>query len=84
MLSIFFTDFDVKIFEENFGKIDLEPKLQRIFDKTKPTNLTRNWYYIQNQLLLIYNLNKDFSNPSFLFLLINCMNEIFMVCLNKK
>jgi hypothetical protein len=38
------TNFDIKILKENFGKIDLEPKLQRIFDKSKPVNLTKNWY----------------------------------------
>jgi hypothetical protein len=38
------TDFDTKILEKKFGKIDLEPKLQRIFDKSKPGNLTKNWY----------------------------------------
>ena len=30
--------------EENFGKVDLEPKLQRIFDKSKPVNFSKNWY----------------------------------------
>ena len=42
--SHYSTNFDIKILQENFGKIDLEPKLQRIFYKTKPVNLTRNWY----------------------------------------
>ena len=37
-------DFDIKILEENFGKINLEPKLQRIFDNSKPVNFTKNWY----------------------------------------
>ena len=37
-------DFDIKILEENFGKINLEPKLQRIFDNSKPINFTKNWY----------------------------------------
>ena len=40
--SQYSTDFDIKILQENFGKIDLEPKLERIFDKTKLVNLTRN------------------------------------------
>jgi hypothetical protein len=39
-----FTDSDIKILEENFGKIDFSPKLRRIFEKTKPVNLTKNWY----------------------------------------
>jgi hypothetical protein len=37
------TDDDIKILEENFGKINVSPKLQRIF-KSKPINLTKNWY----------------------------------------
>jgi hypothetical protein len=35
---------DIKILEENFEKVDLEPKLQRIFDKSKPVNFSKNWY----------------------------------------
>ena len=27
-----------------FEKIDLEPKLQRIFDKSKTVNFSKNWY----------------------------------------
>jgi hypothetical protein len=27
-----------------FGKVDLEPKLQRIFDKSKPINFSKNWH----------------------------------------
>ena len=38
------TDSDIKILEENYGKIELEPKLQRVFDKSKPINFTKNWY----------------------------------------
>jgi meiotically up-regulated gene 157 (Mug157) protein len=38
------TDSDTRILEENFGKINLEPKLQRIFDNSKPVNFARNWY----------------------------------------
>jgi predicted XRE-type DNA-binding protein len=38
------TSSDIKILEENFGKINLEPKLQRIFDKSKPVNFAKNWY----------------------------------------
>jgi hypothetical protein len=38
------TDTNIKILEENFGKVDLEPKLQRIFDKSKIVNFSKNWY----------------------------------------
>jgi hypothetical protein len=38
------TSSDIKILEENFGKINLEPKLQRIFDKSKPVNFAKKWY----------------------------------------
>jgi len=37
------TDEDTKILEKKFGKINVSPKLQRIF-KSKPVNLTKNWY----------------------------------------
>jgi len=37
------TDDDIRILEENFGKINVSPKLQKKF-KTKPINLTKNWY----------------------------------------
>jgi len=37
------TDEDIKILEQNFGKIDISPKIQRIF-KSKPVNLTKSWY----------------------------------------
>jgi hypothetical protein len=30
------TDSNIKILEENFGKIDFSPKLQRYFNKAKP------------------------------------------------
>jgi hypothetical protein len=76
------TDSDIRILEENFGKVNLEPKLQRIFNDSKPINLEK--IGIPDLLLLIYNLKKDFSNPNFLFLLINCMSGILMVCLNKN
>jgi hypothetical protein len=35
---------DIRVLEENFGKINLEPKLQRIYDKSKPVSLSKNWY----------------------------------------
>jgi hypothetical protein len=38
------TDYDIRVLDENFGKVDLEPKLQRIFDKSKPINFSKNWY----------------------------------------
>jgi hypothetical protein len=37
------TDEDIKILEKNFGKIETSPKVQRIF-KSRPVNLTKNWY----------------------------------------
>jgi hypothetical protein len=37
------TDSDIKMLEKNFGKTDLEPKLQRIFDNSKPFNITKSW-----------------------------------------
>jgi hypothetical protein len=40
--SHYSTNSDIKILQENFGKIYLEPKIQFFFDKTKPVNLTRN------------------------------------------
>ena len=62
------TDSNIKILEENFGKIELEPKLQRIFDKSKPVNYTKNWYskptppalqfegrFLQSQFSVSYN-----------------------------
>ena len=39
---------------------------------------------IQDLLLLICSLKKEFFKHSFLFLLISFMNKILMVCLNKK
>ena len=39
---------------------------------------------IQDLLLLIYSLKKEFFKYSFLFLLISFMNGILMVCLNNK
>ena len=39
---------------------------------------------IENLLLLICSLKKEFFKHNFLFLLISFMNEILMVCLNKK
>jgi hypothetical protein len=35
------TSSDIKILEENFEKINLELKLQRIFDKSKPVNFAK-------------------------------------------
>ena len=39
------TDSDIEILEENFGKINLEQKLQRIFYNSKPINFSKNWYF---------------------------------------
>ena len=80
--SKYSTDFDIKILEENFRKFDLELKHQRIFDKTKPINFTKNWYSEPTPLDLQF--EENFSSPNFLFLLINCMNRILMVYLNRK
>jgi hypothetical protein len=64
----------IYILEENFGQIYVSPKLQRIFDKTKHVNLTKNWYskptppdlqfaerFFQNQLSVykLYEWNID-------------------------
>jgi hypothetical protein len=38
------TDADIKILEESFRKVDLEPKVQRIYDKSKTVGFTKNWY----------------------------------------
>jgi hypothetical protein len=35
------TDTDIKMLEENFGKVDLEPKVQRIYDKFKCVGFTK-------------------------------------------
>jgi hypothetical protein len=76
------TNSDIRVLEIFFGKIDLEPKLQRIFDNSKPFNIAKNWYSRPTPPDL--NLKKDFFNHSFLFHLIKFMNGILMVCLNKN
>jgi hypothetical protein len=38
------TDNDIKILEIFFGKVDLEPRLQRIYNKSKTVNFSKNWY----------------------------------------
>jgi hypothetical protein len=38
------TDFEIRMLERNFEKINLELKLQRIYDKSKPVSLSKNWY----------------------------------------
>jgi hypothetical protein len=38
------TDADIKMLEETFGKIDLELKVQRIYDNPKSVGFTKNWY----------------------------------------
>jgi hypothetical protein len=38
------TDADIKILEKTFGKENLEPKVQRIYDKPKSVGFTKNWY----------------------------------------
>jgi hypothetical protein len=39
------TNADIKMLEETFGKVDLEPKVQRIYDKSKSVGFTKNWYF---------------------------------------
>jgi hypothetical protein len=34
----------LKFLKKKIGKIELETKLQRIFEKSKPVNFTKNWY----------------------------------------
>jgi hypothetical protein len=43
-VSLESSDEDMKILEQNFGKVYLEPKLQRIYDKSKFVNFSKNWY----------------------------------------
>jgi hypothetical protein len=38
------TDPDIKMLEETFGKVDLEPKVQRIYNNPKSVGFTKNWY----------------------------------------
>jgi hypothetical protein len=38
------TNSDIKLLEKNFGKEDLDPKVQRIYDKSKTVGFTKNWY----------------------------------------
>jgi hypothetical protein len=87
------TDDDIKILEENFGKINVSPKLQRIF-KSKPVNLTKNWYnkptppdlqfeerVFQNQFSVsadkLYEWNIDGLSEQEI---LNKMNHMSMVC----
>ena len=57
-------------------------EIKRFVGKPNPISFTKTG--IQNLLLLTCSLKKEFSKLSFLFLLINSMNEILMVYLNKK
>jgi hypothetical protein len=74
-------DEDIKILEENFGKINVSPKLQRIF-KSKPVNLAKNWYNKLTPPNLQYE-ERVFQNQ-FSVSADNYMSEILMVCLNRK
>jgi hypothetical protein len=38
------TDADIKMLEETFEKVDLEPKVQRIYNNPKSVGFTKNWY----------------------------------------
>jgi hypothetical protein len=75
------TDEEIKILDIFFGKTDVSPTLQRIF-KTKPVNLTKNWYNKPTPLELQF--EERVSKTNFMFLLINYMSEILMVYLNRK
>jgi hypothetical protein len=44
-VSHYSTDSDIRLLEKNFGKEDLEPKVQRIYDKSKSVGFTKNWYF---------------------------------------
>jgi len=59
------------------------PEIKRFVGNPKPMSFTKK-IGIQNLLLLICSLKKEFFKHSFLFLLISFMNGILMVCLNKK
>ena len=65
-----------KIFDDDL------PEIKRFVGNQNPCLLQRTG--IQDLLLLICSLKKDLFKHSFLFLLISFMNEILMVCLNKK
>ena len=58
------------------------PEIKIFFCKSQTMSFTKNG--IQDLLLLICSLKKEFVKHSFLFLLISFMNGILMVCLNKK
>jgi hypothetical protein len=38
------TDNDIRVLEKTFGEVVLEPKLQRINDKSKTVSFSKNWY----------------------------------------
>ena len=57
-------------------------KLKDLLEISNPCLLQKVGF--PNLLLLIFSLKKDLFKLSFLFLLIEFMNEILMVCLNKK
>jgi hypothetical protein len=38
------TDNDIRVLKKDFEKIDLDLKLQRIYDKSKIVNFSKNWY----------------------------------------
>jgi hypothetical protein len=76
------TDSDIKILEKKIGKIDLNQNSKEFL--TSLNLLTLQGIGIQNPLLMIYSLKKDFSNPNYLSLLIKYMNGTLMICLNKN
>ena len=84
------------VFEENIDSDSLSsvsvkkvfdddlPEIKRFVGNSKPMSFTKKKNGIQNLLLLICSLKKDLFKHNFLFLLIKFMNEILMVCLNRK
>ena len=66
-----------KIFDDDLLEIKRFVGNPKLMSFTKKTG-------IQNLLLLICSLKKELFKHSFLFLFISFMNEILMVCLNKK
>ena len=65
------------------NKTDLElPKVKRFVGKPNPMSFSKKWYSKPTPLDMQF--EESFFKPNFLFLLINFMNGILMVYLNKK
>ena len=65
-----------KVFNDNL------PKIKRFVGNSKPISFTKNWYSKPTPPDMQF--EKDLFKHNFLFLLIKFMNEILMICLNKK